>query len=180
MRLLLARHAWTRGIDPDPWLTLGTNANRESITSGGFVHDRYEGLVRGSFDTARARLFRYDIFPPTRLRSRVCTPDGLVAVGATIVQRVRLGPVALEMAVRVIEHEHTTNNARFAYATLAGHAEQGIASFEIERKGAEVHFIARASSRPSNLAARLGRPIARSFQRAITREALDHFCASLP
>jgi uncharacterized protein (UPF0548 family) len=75
---------------------------------------------------------RYDIFPPTRLRSRVCTPDGIVSIGATIVQRVRLGPVTLETAVRVIEHQRSAESGRFAYATLDGHPEQGIASFEVE------------------------------------------------
>jgi uncharacterized protein (UPF0548 family) len=157
---------------------LGANSDRQSVAAGGYVHDRYEGIVRSSFESALARLFRYDIFPPTRLRSRVCTSDGLVAIGATIVQRVRLGPIALETAVRVIEHQRTRQSGRFAYATLEGHPEQGIASFEVEQHGPNLRFIAQAWSRPGNLTARLGRPLARSFQRAITREALQYFCAS--
>jgi uncharacterized protein (UPF0548 family) len=180
MRILLSSQAWVGEIDPSRWTALGANSDRQSIAAGGYVHDRYEGLVRGSIESALARLVRYDIFPPTRLRSRVCTPDGLVALGATIVQRVRLGPIALETAVRVIEHQLTAQSGRFAYATLEGHPERGIASFEVEHDGADLRFIAQAWSRPGNLPARIGRPLARSFQRAITREALQHFCASSP
>jgi uncharacterized protein (UPF0548 family) len=178
MRLLLHRQAWTTAIDPSPWESVHTNASRESIAHGSYVHDLYAGSVRYPFEIALDRLFRYDIFPPGRLRSRVCTPDGIVALGATIVQRVRLGPLVLETAVRVIELERSAVGARFAYATVAGHAERGIASFEVALEAADVRFTARAWSRPGNLAARLGRPLARSFQRAITREALDHFCTS--
>lgn len=166
----------TGAIDPRRWTALGANADRLSSAAADYVHDRYEGVVRGSLESALDRLFRYDIFPPARLRARVCTPDGLVSIGATIVQRVFLGPIALETAVRVIEHHRTPGSGRFAYATLQGHPEQGIASFEVEPSGADLRFIAQAWSRPGNLAARLGRPLARSFQRAITREAIQHFC----
>jgi hypothetical protein len=37
------------------------------------------------------------------MRALVCTPDGRIAPGATIIQRVLMGPVALDMSVRVIE-----------------------------------------------------------------------------
>src|SRR4051812_15771414 len=56
-----------------------------------------------AFGRALYRLWRYEIFPKTRMIARVCTADGAVASGATIVQRIRLGPFALEMAVRVVD-----------------------------------------------------------------------------
>jgi uncharacterized protein (UPF0548 family) len=180
MHVLLASRAWVSPIEAVPWLRLAPNASRDDIAEGGYLHDRYEGRVEGSFERALDRLLRYDIFPPERMRARVCGPDAFVATGVTIVQRVRFGPLALETAVRVIECEQAAEAARFAYATLEGHPERGIASFALERRASELCFIAEAWSRPGNALAQLGRPIARQLQRSITRDAITHFCASRP
>jgi len=177
MQHLLASRAWVSRIEAGRWERLAPNASRESIARDGYLHDRYEGRVDSSFESALDRLLRYDIFPPERMRALVCSPDARVATGVTIVQRVRLGPLALETAVRVIECEQTADAARFAYATLHGHPERGIASFALERGPSELRFIAQAWSRPGNPLARLGRPLARHLQRSITREAIEHFCA---
>jgi uncharacterized protein (UPF0548 family) len=180
MQHLLASRAWASRIEAARWQRLAPNASRESIARGGYVHDRYEGRVDGSFESALDRLLRYDIFPPERMRALVCSPDARVAIGVTIVQRVRFGPLALETAVRVIECEHTADAARFAYATLHGHPERGIAGFALERGPNELRLIAEAWSQPGNALARLGRPLARQLQRSITREAIAYFCASRP
>jgi uncharacterized protein (UPF0548 family) len=102
-----------------------------------------------------------------------------VAVGATLVQRVVLGPTALETAVKVIELEQGHQRAAFAYATLEGHAERGVASFAVHRGpvGGRVDF--QAWSRAGNWITRLGRPVSRGLQRLITREAVASFCASV-
>jgi uncharacterized protein (UPF0548 family) len=180
MQLLLASRAWASRIEGARWERLAPNASRESIARGGYVHDRYEGRVEGSFESALDRLLRYDVFPPERMRARVCSPDARIATGVTIVQRVRIGPLALETAVRVIECEQAAGAARFAYATLQGHPERGIASFALERHASELRFVAEAWSLPGNSLARLGRPVARHLQRSITREAIAYFCASGP
>ena len=178
MQLLVASRAWLSPIDSARWASLAPNASREGIARGGYLHDRYERRVDDSFESALERLLHYDIFPPARMRARVCSRDGWVATGVTIVQRVRFGPIALESAVRVIEHERSAGAARFAYATLEGHPERGIASFALEHHSGELRFVAEAWSRPGNPLARLGRPVARHLQRGITREAVAHFCAS--
>ena len=140
MQLLRASHAWHSPFDATRWQGLSPNATRESVAGGGYVHDRYEGRVEDSFDGAVERLSRYAIFPPQRMRAAVCSPDGRVAVGVTIVQRVRFAAVALESAVRVIECERSPDAASFAYATLEGHPERGIASFAIERTLVNLHY----------------------------------------
>jgi uncharacterized protein (UPF0548 family) len=180
MQLLLASRAWLSPIDSARWAPLAPNASREGIARGGYLHDRYEQRVDDTFESALERLLRYDIFPPARMRARVCSPDARVATGVTIVQRVRFGPIALESAVRVIEQVHSADAASFAYATLEGHPERGIASFALERHPGELRFVAEAWSRPGNPLARFGRPLARHLQRSITREAVAYFCERRP
>jgi uncharacterized protein (UPF0548 family) len=175
MKLLLASHFQTHPLDPLPWARIAQNSSLEHIARGGHVHDRYEGLVHDTFENALERLWRYDIFPPWRMRTWV--PPKVICPGDTIVQLVRFGPLALETAVRVIEIARTPDSASLAYATLEGHPELGVARFEIRRSSAELRFIIEAWSRPGNTLARLGRPLARHLQRSITREAIDHFCA---
>lgn len=146
--------------------------------------DHYEAEARigpgeippAIFDCVRDRLLAYDIFPPALIRYTVC-PEQPIRTGATIVQRVQLGLLALEAAVQVIDvwdrAEGDVREAGFSYVTLRGHPECGIATFgvRLDGKGTVTVFID-ARSRPGLLLTRLGRPIARAFQRAITRAAL--------
>jgi uncharacterized protein (UPF0548 family) len=106
----------------------------------------------------------------------VCTSDGVVVVDTTIVQRVVFGPAAIETAVRVIELEWTPDRVSFAYATLQGHPERGVASFAVIRADSQHRFEVQAWSRPGNLVTMLTRPVSRTLQRRMTREAVRSFC----
>ena len=108
--------------------------------------------------------------------AHVCTPDKRVAIGATIVQRLLMGPLSIESAVRVIELNCTADAASFAYATLEGHPELGVASFAVRRAGTSARFEAQAWSRAGHWLAVFGRPVARAVQRSMTREAVAWFC----
>ncbi len=176
MRVLTAATARHAPFACDHWSALATNASRESIAGGGYLHDRYASPFTRDFDQAVDDLFAYRIFAPARMVSRVCAADGRVSVGATIIQRVLLGPVAIETAVRVVEVERTLERASFAYATLLGHPERGIASFAVIRDGARARFEAEAWSRAGSWITVVGRPVSRALQRAITREAVVSFC----
>jgi uncharacterized protein (UPF0548 family) len=158
------------------WVDLDVTATREDVRLGRYVHDVYEAPVSCGFDRAVKELLAYRIFPPRRMYAHVCTAEHRVAIGATIVQRVVLGPVAIETAVRVVELEQDSDRVYFAYATLRGHPERGIASFAVIRNGANVRFEAQAWSRPGTLLATVGRPVSRLLQRALTREAVRSFC----
>lgn len=129
-----------------------------------------------AFEYIRSGLFAYDIFPPWFIHGVIC-PAGPVTEGALIVQRARVGPVAIEMAVRVIAvWDAETDAGRevgFRYATIEGHTERGVATFAVRRDAAGgVWVVLGARSRPGNRAAVLGRPVARLVQRQMTRAAV--------
>jgi uncharacterized protein (UPF0548 family) len=146
--------------------------------------DHYRALVEvvpgddalAAFERVRERLLAYDIFPPGLMRHANC-PAGRLTEGATIVQRVLLGPLALEMAVRVLavweRSDGAVREAGLSYVTLDGHAECGVVAFRVRLdKDRRVVLLIDARSRPGLLLTQLGRPFARLFQRVATRAAL--------
>lgn len=152
--------------------------------------DHYRAEVRigpldtasAAFDRVRDRLFSYAIFPSWLIHYASC-PPGPIAEGTTIVQRVVFGPTALEMAVRVIavwnREQRSLAEAGFTYATVAGHAECGVATFQVRRdEGQRVTVYIEARSRPGTHLTRLGRPVARLFQRTLTRVALHRLASA--
>jgi uncharacterized protein (UPF0548 family) len=177
VRILTTAHARQAPFDCEGWSTLAPNATREEVSAGGFQHDIYDAPFKGDFERAVESLLEYRIFPSHRMVAHVCTLDRRVALGATHVQRVVLGPVAIETAVRVIEMQRDLNGARYAYATLQGHFERGIASFALLRTGGRMMFEAQAWSRAGSWLTVAGRPLSRALQRAFTREAVEAFCA---
>lgn len=132
-----------------------------------------------AFEQAVDRLFRYDIFPRELMRAEVCTPDGRIVRDAVVVQRVRVGLLILESAVRVVDvwHRQAADSAEagFAYATIEGHPERGVSRFRVVHDGSIVRFEIEATSRPGSILTSIGRPIARRFQQSATRAALRHF-----
>jgi uncharacterized protein (UPF0548 family) len=175
MRILTASRARSTEPNCSEYATRQTNATREEIDRGGYAHDVYQVSLSGSFARAVDSLLAYQIFAPRRMFALVCTPDRRVAFGATIVQRIVLGPAAIESAVRVIEFEQSVDRAYFAYATLDGHAERGLASFAVKSVAGVVTFEAQAWSKPGTWLTKLGRPVSRAVQRALTREAVEAF-----
>ena len=93
-----------------------------------------------AFARGRAALLAYRVYPESLLVHRVGTPDGRVAAGAVIVQRVRVGPLALEAGVRVLDAWDAPDRAGFSYVTLRGHPERGVASFALTRQGGRLVF----------------------------------------
>ena len=143
------------------------------------VTDTYGVDLRAAvFDDAVDRLFRYDIFPPTLMRAHVCATDGRVAPDAVVIQRVRIGFVVMEAAVRVIDvWRRDSEDAGFTYATLDGHPERGVSRFRVVSDGSIVRFEIEAISRPGSILTSIARPFARRFQQSATRAALRHFAS---
>ena len=163
------------------WISAPSTSDTEGLRTGG--HDVYEARVQvrpdedadAAYDRVRARIFAYDIFPPDLLRFVVC-PKPRIEEGTVIVQRVGVGPIRVESAVRVIKVWDTDGEERtagFEYVTLAGHPERGNASFAVQcdRSGA-VKVVLKARSEAGTILTRLGRPVARRIQVGATRAAL--------
>ena len=160
----------------------------DSLEGTGGVVDRYErdAAVRSgesrtaAFDRLEGRLLRYDVFPPRVMDARVCSRDGRLHESTIIVQRVRLGPLRLEFAVRVLrvwsDRGGEADEAGFSYVTLKGHPERGVSTFSLSRPADadKITFRIDVRSRPASLLARAARPCARWFQRHATEAALGH------
>jgi uncharacterized protein (UPF0548 family) len=132
------------------------------------------------------RLLTYQVFPPSLMRAHICSDDGRLHEGTTVVQRVALGPFTLEAGVRVIRvwhHEDTEYvETGFTYATLAGHPERGISTFRLRRQadGASIDFLIDVRSQPGSWLTHLARPVTRRFQVRATEAALAYFTSSKP
>jgi len=127
-------------------------------------------------------MFEYDIFPPALVGSRI-VPDGRIAIGCTVVQRLGVGLLFIESATRVIDvwsssaSQRGAKSAGFAYVTLLGHPERGVATFEVQQEREAVFVVLTARSVPGTLLTTVGRPVMRFVQRAITRRAVRRLVA---
>lgn len=161
----LATGAWPGEAPPGAWRDA-----RE-------VHAR-PADPEAAFARAREALSLYRVYRPGRLRARVLTPDGRMAPGALVVQRVRLGPLVVEAGVRVVDLVDAEDGAGrtygYAYATLPGHPERGVARFRLrlDRRAGEVSFGISSWSMPGHWLTRVGRPYARRLQLRETAAAL--------
>jgi uncharacterized protein (UPF0548 family) len=77
------------------------------------------------------------------------------------------------VACRIVYVEDEPHRFAFAYGTLPTHPESGEERFEVVRNGDDVSFVVTAFSRPRQLLARIGKPIARAMQRRATVQYLD-------
>jgi uncharacterized protein (UPF0548 family) len=183
--LMTARRATTATFDESSWAARPLNLDPVHGHNG--LHDLYSieiPLPNAGTDTvviakATEALLRYRIFPVHRMRVHVCTPDGRIRPGVTIIQRVFLGPLAMEMGVRVLEvfdQRGDKDVVGFTYATLQGHSERGLATFSVHEVSPNtLVFRIESWSVPGNLLSRLARPFARRTQQKFTREALANF-----
>lgn len=140
--------------------------------------------VDAVFRRLEEQLMTYRIFPPRLMRAEVCSEDGRIHEGITIVQNVALGPLALKAAVRVVRvWRNQFDGAQeigFTYATLQGHPERGISTFRLRRStDRHITFLIDARSRPGSLLTLLARPFARRFQRKASEAALEYFTGPL-
>ncbi len=133
------------------------------------------------FDKLSKDLFQYKIFPASIMKHKVCTEGGTIERDALILQRIKLGPICINTAVKVLEkiQEDTSDLKRseFRYGTLLGHPEKGEAWFRLTLNKASrlIKFEMGASSKPGNILSSLGTPISRYLQKTITQLALKDF-----
>lgn len=92
-------------------------------------------------------------------------PDQTVTADQTFVLVLPLPGAGWAVApARVVYLVDDPDRVGFAYGTLPGHPESGEEAFLVVRAAGRVRFEVIAFSRPEDLLARLGRPIARALQ----------------
>jgi uncharacterized protein (UPF0548 family) len=153
-------------------------------------HHRVQlGHGQRAFDSAVAALRRWTMFEMPWLT--LCWPDVPIEAGsvvAIVVQIVGVWSVSACRIVYVINEDADVRRYGFAYGTLADHLESGEERFSIEwrRTDNSVWFDLLACSRPNHPLVRVGKPLARWYQRRFARDSMRAMlravasCASTP
>lgn len=151
-------------------------ASRTTPPSGYLVdHNRVRlGGGRDGFTLAVEALRSWRMFRLGWLE--ICWPDAPIAVGATVAVLVRhfaLWSLNACRIVYVVAEDGPIERYGFAYGTLAEHGERGEERFTVEWRHDDdsVWYDLFAFSRPNQLAARLGYPLARRLQKRFARDS---------
>lgn len=139
--------------------------NRARLGEGGETFDRAVAALRAwkMFDARWVRIF---------------PPGAPIEVGTTVAVLARHYGLwslnACRIAYLIEEYDGDVLRCGFAYGTLPGHAESGEERFTVEwrRDDGPVFYDLYAFSRPNNLLARAGHPLARRLQRRFARDSL--------
>jgi uncharacterized protein (UPF0548 family) len=150
-----------------------------------YVIDRY-GARLGSggrtFASAKRAIEHFVMYPAPW--TQVIAPDGVAsgAVFGTLVRHLGFWSLNPCRIIDVVD-ERSQQGARFGFAfgTLRGHAERGEERFEVvwRAQSDSVRYEVVAFSRPSELLARLGAPIARRYQLRFQRESCEQLRAAV-
>lgn len=158
----------------DDALTYGeVGATRSQPLPSHYHHVRAERILgQGDavFANARAALRRWE---PQKGSGLSVVADGPVTSGTTVAVAAPL-PIGFAIATcRIVYVEEDADCFAWAYGTLPTHPERGEERFEITRSDDAVVFRVTAFSRPQQLLARIGAPIARVLQSKATTRYLD-------
>jgi uncharacterized protein (UPF0548 family) len=128
-------------------------------------------LRRRDFDSAVQDLMTWRVHRRAGLQVAASSPQ--VHQDALVEMRLGIGPVAMRIPCRVIYVVDEPERRGFAYGTLPGHPESGEELFLLHRRrDDQVEFTIKAFSRPASLPTRVGGPVARWVQDAMTRRYL--------
>jgi uncharacterized protein (UPF0548 family) len=104
--------------------------------------------------------------------ARVAPGSAPVRVGQGIVVAVPTRLFTVVAPCRIVRVDDAADRFGFAYGTLVGHPEHGEESFHVVLDGDRVRFEIVVVWRPAHPLARLGGPVTRLVQRAMTRRYL--------
>ncbi|MEW1953697.1 DUF1990 domain-containing protein [Terrabacter sp. NPDC080008] len=124
-------------------------------------------LARRDFDGAARDLFAWRVHDRAGLEARA---SGTAARAGTVVElRLGMGGLGIRIPCRVVEVVDEPDRRGFAYGTLPGHPESGEERFVLERQpDGSIRFTVAAVSRHASVLARLGGPVSRWVQDAMT------------
>lgn len=127
-------------------------------------------VLRTGFSAAAEDLMSWRVHERAGLRVSVSSPR--VRIDDVVVLTLGRWPLLVKAPCRVVEVVDDPDRIGFAYGTLPGHPEAGLERFLVERRGTDVVFTVEATSRPAGRLARLGGPLTRRVQDAITSRYL--------
>jgi uncharacterized protein (UPF0548 family) len=161
-----------RSLASPTYLEVG--ATRAADFPAGYRHDRYQTML-GSGDAAfRSAVEGLHAWRAHQGAGVEVVPDAPVEDAATVVLAVHVGPVWAIAPCRVGYVIDEDDRWGFGYGTLPGHPEQGEEAFIVERDPSGlVTFRVAAFSRPADLLARVGDPVARVVQQRVIRRYLQ-------
>lgn len=150
---------------------VGATAAAELPSGYRHLHERRQiGFDREWFVEASRRLLSWEAHRRAGLGVDAESP---VSLDQTVVLRLRFGPLRFTAPVRVVDYIDTPTERGFAYGTLPGHPEIGEERFAVQIDEDDIVWAEiRAFSRPGRWFTRLGDPLARSVQDAVTRKYL--------
>lgn len=154
---------------PFTYSAVGATDSQLSHGFDAFTHTRV--LNHTDFDVAARDLMSWRV--QERAGLKVAASSTVVAPDTVVVMRLGIGPVGLRIPCRVVYVVDRPDVQGFAYGTLPGHPEMGEESFLVSRRAdGRVEFTVSAFSKPASRLARLGGPISRWAQAAMTQRYL--------
>lgn len=140
----------------------------------GYHHQRRMqriGCGHEQFVAAARRLMSWEMHRRAGIRVDVDSP---VFPDQIALLKLQLGPLKITAPVRVVYLVEEPRERGFAYGTLASHPEIGEERFVVRIDEREIVWAEiRAFSRPGRWFTRLGGPVARRIQDAMTQKYLD-------
>ena len=140
----------------------------------GYRHDRYHvdlGSHPDAFTRACEGLRRWEAH--RRAGARVAPVDAPLEVGTTVAIAVDVSFATVIAPCRIVYVSDDLQRFGYAYGTLRGHPERGEAAFHVVSSPEGTRFEIVSFSRPVHPLARIGRPLGRRVQRAVTRRYLE-------
>lgn len=188
MRPVLASRLRDASVDCQHWVS-ARQTDAGALDTGPGERHRDHVTFDGDqarFERALDLVMRYAMFPSSWLLATVCSDDGRLAPGVTVVQRVFMGPVGVESGVRVMDvfdevkaragsaESDYGRRAGFSCGTLLGHPERGVERFTLTLHEGRITFSLESRSELATWYARLGPPIARLFQHRAVAAAMRY------
>jgi uncharacterized protein (UPF0548 family) len=134
----------------------------------GYRRDEWSRMIKSAttWDEGKRALVGWRAHAGAGVRVRPSYPPRL---GGTVALAIAFGPASVLAPCRVVATTDASDEFGFTYATLPGHPEQGEETFLLRRgSDGRVEFQVTAVSRPADILARLGGPVAKRVQRRVT------------
>jgi len=152
-----------------------TGATRAGALPAGYRHDQLTvELGRGESAWTRGQDALRQWQAHRHVGATLTPADPVLEPGTTLISVLRMGPMFVVAPCRIVYVTTEPDRFGFGYGTLPGHPERGEEAFHIVRSEEDaVRLDIAVFSRPADLLARLGSPLARILQGRVSRGYLE-------